>query len=521
MNYASLIPHHPPDCSGVTHPIYDPSQCRLCWLATFDAGYRRLWNIDPDAAVRPKRSLEEKWPCIHRGTDKIQVPGCSTCNGRPSAYPCNHPLRPHGRCLVAGTASQLANARAQGFLICVDCGMRTPEADLEAPLVDVAVALESPPAALRSLSRQVDPSNDAEDSWKTWKVTRLAIRERLEFFRDHRPTPSRHQFSGRGIVIGCGGPQYFRDAFAVVAALRHHGCKLPVEFWHLGSVEIDANLARYCQTLGIRCIDATQLSLQRISPDGRELPGIKPPRILSGWELKPFSVLHSQFAQVLYLDADCVPLQDPTFLFDSPQLAEHAALFWPDLPPRNPEPFSRVWIRPEVWDVFGMPMQWEQDFESGQFLIDKERAYDALVVTNWLNEHSDFFYSMVYGDKSTYHLAWRFMDRPYAIAPCCEWSAPCIMQKDFSGQPLFAHATGGKHALAYGERFLPIPDSDPIHDVLHDAIVRLEKDLKFLHLTTEHGFTTILGDPTSFKTRNLDEQERNVRSRRRRESPAP
>lgn len=513
MSFASLIPHHPETCNGVTHPIYDPTQCRLCWLATFDAGYRRLWKIDPDAVVRPKRSLEEKWPCIHRGSDKIQVPGCSTCNGRPAAYPCNHPLRPHGRCLVAGTQSQMQNARSQGFLVCLDCGMRTPEPDLEAPLVDVAVALESPPEPLAALSLQrsslSSPDSAPADphAWKTWKVTRLAIRERLEFFRDHRPVPSRHAFAGRGIVIGCGGPKYFRNAFAVVAALRHHGCTLPVEFWHLGPQEIDANLARYCQTLGIKCVDATTVPLQ------------KKPRLLAGWELKPFSVLHSKFAQVLYLDADCVPLRDPTFLFDSPQFSETGAIFWPDLPPRRPEPYSRVWIRPEVWDVLGMPMQWEDDFESGQFIIDKERAYDALVVTQWMNDHSDFFYSMVYGDKSTYHLAWRFMDRPYSMPPACEWSAPCIMQKDFEGKTLFAHATGGKHPLAYGERFLPIPSSDPLHDVLSSAIHRLEKDLRFLHLTTENGFTTILGDPTTFKTRNPDVQERHVRRAGRSQPP--
>lgn len=502
MNLASRIPHHPDICSGVSHPIYDVSQCRLCWLATFDAGYRRLWKIDEHALDQPRRSLEEKYPCVYRGANKIQVPGCSTCQGRPAAYPCNHPLRPHGRCLVAGTQSQMSNARSQGFLVCIDCGMRTPEADLEAPLVDVAVALESPPEAIQKLSEaRTAESGQAADpeAWRSWKVTRLAIRERLDFFREHRPVPPRNAFAGRGIVIGCGGPKYFRNAYAVVAALRHHGCRLPVEFWHLGSAEIDANLARYCQTLGIKCVDATTLPLQ------------KKPRRLGGWELKPFSVLHSQFAQVLYLDADCVPLRDPTFLFDTPAFQRTGALFWPDLPPSRPEPYSRVWIRPEVWDVFGMPMQWEEDFESGQFLIDKEKAYDSLVVTQWLNEHSDYFYNIVYGDKSTYHLAWRFMGRPYGLLPCCEWSSPCILQKDFDGRALFAHATGGKHALAYGEKFLPIPSSEPLHDVLSDAIRRLEKDLLFLHLTTENGFTTILGDPTTFKPRNTDVQERNVR----------
>jgi hypothetical protein len=37
---------------------------------------------------------------------------------------------------------------------------------------------------------------------------------------------------------------------------------------------------------------------------------------LGGWQLKPYSIVHCPFREVLFLDADNVPLRDPTFLFE-------------------------------------------------------------------------------------------------------------------------------------------------------------------------------------------------------------
>ena len=44
---ASRIPNHPKTCRGVSSETYDESQCRLCWLATYDADYQRIWKIPP------------------------------------------------------------------------------------------------------------------------------------------------------------------------------------------------------------------------------------------------------------------------------------------------------------------------------------------------------------------------------------------------------------------------------------------------------------------------------------------
>lgn len=240
------------------------------------------------------------------------------------------------------------------------------------------------------------------------------------------------KYEGRGIVIGAGGEKFFTCAIAAVGCLRAVGCQLPVEFWYLGRSEFDPTMQAVANALGIRCVDA-----RAIEPA---------PRILNGWELKPFSVIHSAFEQVLYLDADCMAAANPERLFDLPQFAEHGAIFWPDLPP-NPKN-RKEWIPPDVYDRMGMPRRNEPDFESGQFMVDKRRCWNELRLTMHLNEFSDYWYKHVFGDKSTYHLAWRKLGSDYAMpSKPADWSYPVIYQYDFDGKLMFQHACRGKNEL--------------------------------------------------------------------------
>lgn len=54
------------------------------------------------------------------------------------------------------------------------------------------------------------------------------------------------------------------------------------------------------------------------------------PLLLPSPTLFPNSSCHRTATQVLLLDADTVPLLDPTQLFSLPQYLEAGALFWPD-----------------------------------------------------------------------------------------------------------------------------------------------------------------------------------------------
>ena len=174
--------------------------------------------------------------------------------------------------------------------------------------------------------------------------------------------------------------------------------------------------------------------------DGRQVRLTHPVRLLQGWELKAFSLLHSRFAEVLLLDADNVPVLDPAFLFDDPVFREKGAVFWPD--------FGRLGPERAIWRITGIPYRDEPEFESGQILVDKTRCWPALALAMHFNEYSDFYYRHVHGDKETFHLAWRKLGQDYAIPDRPIYALPWTMcQHDLQGRRLFQHRNTDKWRL--------------------------------------------------------------------------
>jgi ADP-heptose:LPS heptosyltransferase len=234
----------------------------------------------------------------------------------------------------------------------------------------------------------------------------------------------------RGIVICGGGVQYFTCAWVCVRMLRRLGCALPIELWHLGDKELDRRMADLMSSMGVHCVDALKQREQF------------PARILHGWELKPYAILHSRFREVLLLDADNVPVVNPEFLFGLPEFRGTGAVFWPDYPARNPAK-----SRP-VWRSCGLRRPPEPEFETGQVLVDKQRCWSALCLTMWFNENSDFYYRYIHGDKETFHLAFRKLAQPYRLVPHAIHSLPGTMcQHDFHGRRIFQHRNTDKWDL--------------------------------------------------------------------------
>ena len=148
--------------------------------------------------------------------------------------------------------------------------------------------------------------------------------------------------------------------------LQRLGCKLPIEFWALNANDWTEEMERLArEELGVSdCRMPREEDRQRFTDAWAESAG------RAGWELKPYSIIESRFREVLLLDADIVPVVDPTFLFDSPQLAEHGAIFWPDPTPIGPERAA--------WEIMGVPYRQEMTINSGQLLVDKARCWQAL-----------------------------------------------------------------------------------------------------------------------------------------------
>lgn len=275
------------------------------------------------------------------------------------------------------------------------------------------------------------------ENWAGLKEVQLAHISILDSKILQTYTPLNPYKYEKGIVIGAGGAKYFGCAIACFYILRNLGCQLPVEFWYLDEYEMDNKMKDLCDNFGIKYINATQYCKDNNLH----------PRILNGWELKPFATLHANFKEVLYLDADNIPTMDPSYLFDMPEYRDLGAIFWPDLPPGQ----RKEWLPAICWENVGLEYRDEVDFETGQYIINKGQCLKELNITMWMNEHSDWFYKFVYGDKSTFHLAWRKCGSDYAMTTrYAGWKHPCILQYDLNNRLIFQHACQGKELMFSG-----------------------------------------------------------------------
>ena len=262
------------------------------------------------------------------------------------------------------------------------------------------------------------------------------------------------RFTGRGIVICGGGAKYFPCVWVCVKMLRHLGCTLPVELWHLGPHEVTPAMRALVEPLDVRCVD------------GLEVARRHPVRTLHGWEMKCYALLHCAFAEALLLDADNVPVVDPAFLFDELEYHRTGAVFWPD--------FGRLGPDRSIWQITGIPYRDEPEFESGQIVVDKARCWAALTLAMHFNEHSDFYYRHVHGDKETFHLAWRKLGQEYAMPARPIHALEATMcQHDFTGRRIFQHRNFDKWRV--------FDDNRRIHGFLHE-----EQCLDFLDELRTH-----------------------------------
>lgn len=247
----------------------------------------------------------------------------------------------------------------------------------------------------------------------------------------HAITAYPERYEGRGIVICAGGPRYFTNAWVCINMLRRLGCQLPIQVWHLGSKELDATMAGLLAPLGVECVDAVKVQRQYRA------------RRLHGWGLKPYAILHSRFREVLFLDADNVPVVNPEFLFETQQFRNTGAIFWPDYDQAGGGKAA------VIWRSCGLRRPAEREFESGQIVVDKQRCWGALCLSLWFNENSDFYYQYLYGDKETFHLAFRKLKKSYSLVSCAVHPLPATMcQHDFQGRRIFQHRNFDKWDLS-------------------------------------------------------------------------
>lgn len=255
------------------------------------------------------------------------------------------------------------------------------------------------------------------------------IRQPLAAAAAQDPPYPRDRFAGRGIVICAGGARLFTCAWVEIALLRRHlGCTLPIEVWHIGSAELGPSMRNLLEDLDVQTVDALEV--------GKRYTVTR----LGGWELKAYALLHSQFREVLLLDADNVPVRNPEYLFDTPDYTAAGTLFWPDI--------VRLARDNPIWALADLPFRDAPALESGQLLLDKARCWRALTLAHWINQQSETFYNFLHGDKDTFLIAWLMTGQPfYQIPHMPRLIELTLCQRDPAGAVVFQHRNGAKWIL--------------------------------------------------------------------------
>jgi hypothetical protein len=247
------------------------------------------------------------------------------------------------------------------------------------------------------------------------------------------------RFEGRGIVICAGGKRYFTCAWVLIFILRRvHRSELPIQVWHLGAREMSEEMRILLTEEGIEIVDAEMVVANQSA------------RLAGGWPLKPYAIAQSRFREVLYLDADTVPLVDPQAAFEWSEYRDNGLLLWPDL--------VDIKATNPIWARLGLDPKERASIDSGVLLADKARVWDILDLAVVLNEHCDELYDLIHGDKDTFLLSAQLLDRTFGLLPHrpfqFEWD---MVQRDPSGEPFLHHRTGAKWFLHHPNRPLAAP----------------------------------------------------------------
>jgi len=244
------------------------------------------------------------------------------------------------------------------------------------------------------------------------------------------------RFEGRGIVICAGGQRYFTCAWVLISVLRKvHRCPLPIQIWHLGRAEMSEEMGTLLAEHGVEVVDAETV-LARY-----------PARVAGGWPLKPYAIMQSRFREVLYLDADTVPLVDPQAAFGWNEYRDTGLVLWPDV--------VDITAANPIWARLGLKSEERMSIDSGILVVDKAKAWNLLDLAVVMNEYCEEVYDLLYGDKDTFLISALLRNQPFGLIPHrpfqLEWD---LVQRDPGGEPFVHHRTGSKWLLHQPNRAL-------------------------------------------------------------------
>ncbi len=408
--------------------------CHICKLFTHDERYRKLWGGDGPAEPQPvipgktfasaadmakERARRGRAKCEYLGDKLEEKSSCPVgCGGGTELH----------ACAIHGTCRRYGND--QTVMTCWRC----PEY-----------------RALDELSTQqwVDllTSNRRTLDGAVYTPNQTAAVHRIIDDLRNSLIGNQPDFAVERGIVTSGGGRYWPGTWVMASICRELGWKHPIQAWYLGAKEHDAFWIDELRKLDVLCVDAHQV---------REL---NPYRILNGFEVKLYAVMHSGIEQPLWLDSDCYPARDPNLLYQCASYRNTHSVHYPDL--ANADPWTK-------WAQWGVERDDSPPIETGQYLYHLGKVWEEASIALALNAMSDLTYHWDYGDKGPARVAWAWTKRNrtiYERVPL--WKGPAFIHVGPDGAPLFVHRCRGK-VTYQGNSFYTPQHGNGMH--AHDSL---------------------------------------------------
>ena len=290
----------------------------------------------------------------------------------------------------------------------------------------------------------------------------------------------------RGLVTTA-GTEYLPYVIISLRMLRKTGCQLPMEVF----LSTERDWEPYiCNTvfpsLNARCIVQ--------SPHLRTTANNEPP---SRYQSKIVSILTSTFSEVLFLDADCFPITDPTKVFTTAPFTTTGLVTFPD--------YWATTASPIYYSITQIPIpaiDKHQTTESGQLFISKPQHERSLLLALYYNHFGKKFYYPLLsqgaageGDKDTFLAAASFFNESYYQVRTGVKSLGHMVNDHMDGSAMVQYDPVEDYLFTTSSAppadFQPNPNPPPHPMFIHNNFPKFNPRL----LWTEHAH--IITDPTT------------------------